>query len=236
MRGPDYVVPVRRQLIARAWFGATALVVLVGLVVQLVVAARATDAHFQSVAGRLFNVFCYFTIQSNLIVGVTSLLLALDPNRTSTVFRVFRLDGLVAITVTFVVFHVALADLQDLQGSAKLADFLLHTASPILCVLGWLLFGPRHHSGSRLVTLALIFPLCWLAFTLARGPIVDFYPYPFLDVRDHGYPLVLLNCVIVGLLFVTLAVAFTAADRLLHGRSRVDVSPAAQTAQRNGPP
>ncbi len=43
-----------------------------------------------------------FTILSNTIVGVTSLLLALNPYRRSTVFRVFRLMGLVAITITFV--------------------------------------------------------------------------------------------------------------------------------------
>jgi hypothetical protein len=163
-------------------------------------------------------VFCFFTVQSNVIVGATSLLLALNPNRASTAFRVFRLDGLIAITVTFVVFHVALAGLQDLEGSAALADFLLHTASPILCVLGWLLFGPRHRGGARVVLLSLTFPLCWLAFTLARGPIVDFYPYPFLDVRVHGYPAVLLNCVLVGTLFTVLAAAATMVDRLLARR------------------
>ena len=35
-------------------------------------------------------------------------MLALRADRTSTVFRVARLTGVVAITITFVVFHVAM--------------------------------------------------------------------------------------------------------------------------------
>jgi hypothetical protein len=197
---------------ARVWFGVTALTVLVGLVVQLWVTARATGGQFPTVGGRVVNLFCYFTIQSNVIVLVTCGLLAVRPQRTSTLFRVLRLDGIVAITVTFVVFQIALADLHDLTGGAAFADFMLHTAAPVLCVLGWLLFGPRQRGGLRLVVLAGIFPLGYLALTLIRGPIVDFYPYPFLDVGTHGYPRVLLNSVIIGLLFVGLAAAVTAVD------------------------
>ncbi len=210
---------------ARVWFGVTALVVLVGLVVQAVVAAGATGGVFPTAGGRLVNLLFYFTIDSNVIVGVTSLLLAINPHRTSTLFRVLRLDGIVAITVTFVVFHVALAGLQELSGSAAVADTLLHTASPVLCVLGWLLFGPRQRGGARLVGLSLIFPLCYIAVTLIRGPIVDFYPYPFLDVRAHGYLSVLVNSVIVGVLFLCLAAGVTALDNWLvrRGVSAVDV-------------
>ena len=207
-----------KRTISRIWFGLTAVVVLIGLAVQVVVTARFTGGHFDSVAGRTFNLFCFFTVQSNVIVGVTSALLALNPDRPSTVFRVFRLAGLVGIAVTGVVFHVVLAGLQELQGYAAFADFMLHTASPLLCVVGWLLFGPRVASGPRVVALALLYPLAWLVFTLVRGPLVDFYPYPFLDVRVHGYPAVLLNCVIVGVLFTALAAAATALDRTLARR------------------
>ncbi|HEV7974411.1 Pr6Pr family membrane protein [Amycolatopsis sp.] len=205
-------------MVARVWFGVTALVVVVGLVVQAVATATTTGEVFPTAGGRLVNLLFFFTIESNVIVGVTSLLLTLNPRRTSTLFRVLRLDGIVAITVTFVVFHVALADLQELSGSAAVANVLLHTASPVLCVLGWLLFGPRRRGGSRLVVLALIFPLCYIALTLIRGPIVDFYPYPFLDVRIHGYLRVLVNSVIVGVLFLCLATGVTALDNWLVRR------------------
>jgi len=48
-------------------------------------------------------------VQSNLIVGATTLPLAVRLDRTSPVFRTFRLFGLVAITVTGIVCHVALS-------------------------------------------------------------------------------------------------------------------------------
>ena len=34
-----------------------------------------------------------------------------------------------------------------------------------------------------------MFPILWAVFTLVRGPLAqpDFYPYPFMDVAEHGY-------------------------------------------------
>ncbi len=219
-------------MLARVWFGLTALVVLVGLAVQVAVTAGATSGHFPTVSGRLLNLLCYFTIESNIIVGVTSLLLAINPNRTSTLFRVLRLDAIVAITVTFVVFRIALAGLHDLSGSAAFADFMLHVAAPVLCVLGWLAFGPRQYGGPRLVLLSAIFPVCYLVFTLIRGPIVDFYPYPFLDAGEHGYGRILINSVIIGVLFLGLATAVIAVDTWLLRRRTGDSTDAPAVAER----
>ncbi len=125
--------------------------------------------------------------------------------RPSTAFRVFRLIGVVAITLTFIVVHVALRELQDLTGQAAVADFLLHTVSPILGVVGWLVFGPRGQTSPRIVLMTLLFPLAWGAFTLIRGEIVGFYPYPFMNVTDHGYARVAVNLALVGAVFVGLA-------------------------------
>ncbi len=74
-------------------------------------------------------------------------------------------------------------------------------------------------TGVRVVGLSLLYPLAWLVFTLVRGPISDFYPYPFLDVRVLGYPAVLLNCVVVAVLFVALAAAAAAFDRAMARRA-----------------
>jgi hypothetical protein len=219
-------------MLARLWFALTALVVLVGLAVQIAVTAGATGGHFPTVSSRLLNLLCFFTIQSNIIVGATSLLLAIRPDRTSTLFRVLRLDGIVAITVTFVVFRIALADLHDLTGSAAFADFMLHVAAPVLCVLGWLAFGPRPDGGARLVLLSAIFPVAYLALTLVRGPVVDFYPYPFLDVGERGYGRVLLNSVIVGVLFLAVTAAVVAVDGWLRRRQTGDSTDALTVTDR----
>lgn len=207
---------VIKPLFARAWFAATALVVAAGLVSQLVATGRLETGYFDTRVGRLVNVFCFFTVQSNIIVMVTCAVLAVRMSRKPTWFWVLRLDGVLCITVTFVVFHVALAGLQDLRGLAKLADFLLHTASPVLCVLGWLLFGPRRRTSWEVVRLSAVFPLAWLVFALVRGPLVGgYYPYPFLDVGVHGYPRVLTNAVLVAVFFLALAAGAHLLDRRL---------------------
>jgi hypothetical protein len=197
---------------ARIWFGATGAAVLFGLVVQVVVAVNAATGHFQGGAARTFNVFCFFTVQSNVIVGVTSLLLAKNPARSSTVFRTFRLSGVVAITITGLVYHSVLRGLLDLESWALVADHVLHTIVPVMAVAGWLLFGPRGLTSPRVTRLALIFPVCWLTFTLIRGEIVDVYPYPFVDVARLGYGRVLVNCVWVAVLYLGVAAAATVLD------------------------
>jgi hypothetical protein len=185
--------------IARAWFGVTAIVTAVGVVLSV------STTFDESGTWAAVAVFAFFTVQSNLIVGGTSLLLARDPSRSSTTFWVLRLTGIIAITITAVVYHAILADDRELHGLAHVADVLLHTVVPALAVGGWLLFGPRGRAPARLIVPALIFPVAWLVFTLIRGEAVGVYPYPFLDVSDLGYARATLNCVVVAVLYVGVA-------------------------------
>jgi len=195
--------------------------VLVGVGAQLVVTATTTGGFLPTSPQRTLHVFAFFTVQSNVLVGVTSALLALRPEPGGAVQRALRLAGVVGITVTGVVFHLVLRRLQDLQGYAAFADLLLHTVSPILCVVGWACFGPRAAVGRRVVAGALVFPVAWLAFTLVRGAVVGFWPYPFLDVDDLGIGIgigtVLVNCLLVTGLFTGLAVVAARLDRTLPG-------------------
>ena len=93
----------------------------------------------------------------------------------------------------------------------------------MLCVVGWLAFGPRGWVSRRVVQFSIVFPLLWLAYALIRGAIVEdrngrpFYPYPFLDVFDKGYAMVLINVALVPALFFVLALGALAADERLPG-------------------
>ncbi len=210
-----------KPAVARLWFAATAVVVAVGIVTQLFATADLHTGFFDTQRGRVLSVFAYFTIQSNIIVMVTSALLAVRIKRKPEWFWVLRLDGVLCIAVTFVVFHLALSDLQDLEGKAKTADFLLHTVSPVLCVLGWMLFGPRGKTSWRVVQLAVVFPLAWLVFALTLQQLTDgFSMYPFLDVADNGWPRVLFNAAVVAVFFLGLAAAAHLLDERLRGRRR----------------
>jgi hypothetical protein len=203
---------------ARPWFAATALCVAAGVTLSVYTAVH-TPGHFHSAVARGFNTFAFFTILSNLIVGATTLLLAVKPAQTSTVFKTFRLIGLVAITVTGIVYHVALASVLDLDGIHQLGNQLVHTIVPLLTVIGWVAFGPRGLTSARIAWLSLLFPFCWLAFTLIRGAAIHWYPYPFIDVTRLGYAKAILNCFWVALLLFGLAAGATALDSRLGRRA-----------------
>ncbi len=60
-----------------------------------------------------------------------------------------------------------------------------------------------------------IFPLLYLAYTLIRGAIVGFYPYPFLNpAHTEGYFGVALYCVAILVIFLVLGWLLIAARRL----------------------
>ena len=179
---------------ARPWFGGMAVLVLVTMVVQLRAVAQLDTGFFDTDAERIANVFCFFTIWSNLLVGATSAALALRLDRPSLGFRSAYLAATVMIVVTFVVVIVALDPISQYEGKAAAADFLTHKLVPVLAAAGWLVYGPRGMVDARVVRGAVVIPVVWLAFTLIRGPLAsDFYPYPFVDVVDLGYPRVLVN-------------------------------------------
>ncbi|HXX89467.1 MAG TPA: Pr6Pr family membrane protein [Acidimicrobiales bacterium] len=202
---------------ARLVFATTVAVVVAGIAIAVVVAAQAaTPGHFHG-AARALNVFAFFTVWSNVVVGVTTALLAVDLDRGSTAFATLRLIGVAAIAVTGVVYHLFLA--APLQGWLAVSDQLLHTVTPILAVGGWLLFGPRGRVSPRVVWLSMLFPLTWFALTLLRGAAIHWYPYAFIDVTTKGYAKAVTNALFVGLLFLGAAAGASALDPRLARRA-----------------
>jgi hypothetical protein len=194
------------------WFGATAACVLVGVVISAITAANNTNGHFHPGAARAANAFVFFTIQSNLLVGAATLMLALRLERRSTAFAVLRMSGLVAIIVTGIVFHAVLAQTLDLKSWDAVGNELVHTVVPVMAVVGWLIIGPRGLVSRRVAWLSLSFPVAWLGFTLIRGAIADWYPYPFIDVTQLGYGRAALNGVWVAVLMLGVAAGATMLD------------------------
>lgn len=219
---------MNRSTVGRSWHTATFAVASVALVLQLVLIVAGqtvlSDAGTQvATVERVRRFFCYFTIQSNLLVAV-SMWLVLRERTGTRLFRALRLASLVGITVTGVVAAVALPPSPLYTPLNLLCDRLLHVVVPLLTFVGWLAFGPRERVSRDDVLPALSWPIVWLVATLALGPLVDWYPYPFLDVGTIGLGATLLNCAVIALLFVALASCAVWADRRLS-RSRATMSP-----------
>jgi uncharacterized membrane protein len=166
---------------------------------------------------RLLRVFSFFTIQSNVLVGLTSAQLALRPDRDGRVWRVLRLDGLVGIAVTGIVYSTVLARIHEPKGWEQVStNFVFHYAVPVLAVLGWLLFGPRPRIDARVVAWSLVWPLAWFAYTLVHGRISKWYPYPFVDVATHGYARVVVNALLVTVVLAAVSAVYAFGDRRLR--------------------
>lgn len=213
-------------MVARLWHGTVAALVLVAIILQMVVAIRATGPAPEvttgllrgtHAVGRVIRVFSFFTIQSNLLCGFVALTLAFNPHRDGAIWRAVRLAALFGITVTGIVYSAILADIHEPHGvTENLVNTIVHYIVPVMIVVGWLLFGPRPRIERRTLLLSLAFPVLWIGYTLIRGAVVHWYPYPFTDADVLGYGRVALNGVLVIALLGVVAGAFAYGDRRLR--------------------
>lgn len=200
-----------RATLTRVLYGLVGLVSLAGVLIESGTAlAEGADAE------RFIRLFSYFTIQSNLLVVAAAVAMIRAPDGGGRFQAVLRLDALVCIIVTGVVYHAVLADqAATLTPSGATANFLLHTLAPVGSVLVWLLVGPRPRWSWGTVGWSVVYPLAWVAYTFIRGQVVSWYPYPFLDVTDLGLAVALRNTAVVAVVFLVLAVLARGLERLL---------------------
>ena len=213
-------------MIARVWHSVIVVLVLVALLIQTHLALKASGVvppggdlgrlAGASPLGRIIRQFSFFTVQSNILSAIVSAQLAMNAHRDGPGWRVLRLDALFGITVTGLVYATVLAPVHNPRGWQEVwSNFFVHYAVPVMMVVGWIVWGPRPRITARVVGLSLIWPVGWLTYTLIRGEIWPWYPYPFLNVPDHGYATVLINAVAVTIVFGLVAALFALGDRTL---------------------
>jgi hypothetical protein len=158
------------------------------------------------------NFFSFFTIQSNLlaicILGLTALV---RPDERTAGFDCLRGAVTLYIAITGAVFALLLSGLQEsLDTHTPWMDFVVHKLTPVVLVADWLVDPPRHRLPWRVALVWLCYPAAWFAYTLVRGSVVGWYPYPFVDVAAHGYGRVFLNALVLLVGFAAAALGFVA--------------------------
>ncbi|MDP5227612.1 MULTISPECIES: Pr6Pr family membrane protein [Arthrobacter] len=199
----------------RAFFALLGLAALTAQLVELVGRAG---------ADKVGNFFSYFTIQSNIIVVLALALAAAAAWRGETSRRLDFLRGAstVYISITGVVYSLLLTDI-DVNVPLPWVNVALHYTLPTIAAIDWLVDLPRPCIRLRGALLWLIYPALYLVYSLVRGPIVDWYPYPFLDPRTSGYgPVLVMSLVIAVAAFVFVAVAALSTKLAEPRRRRVD--------------
>lgn len=131
------------------------------------------------------NFFSFFTILSNALTSIVLLIgawyaftRAADPPW----YNLVRACAVTYMATTFVVYNLLLREISlDQATTVPWSNEILHVWAPLYVIVDWVLApGRRHIEWRRLWTIA-IFPLAWAAYTLIRGAMVGWYPYPFLD-------------------------------------------------------
>lgn len=186
---------------------AVALTTWAGLAVQLVASMGLTGSPFAAI----WIMLLYFTVLTNIVVALTFFALASGWQASP------RLVGGVTLSILLVgaVYHALLRGLLDLSGGAATADLLLHTVTPVLVLLWWIIFAPRGGWDRRAPLVWALFPLAYFCYGLTRGALGGRYPYPFMNAATLGWPQTLLNGAAIAIAFVVAGYVLVGIDRRL---------------------
>jgi hypothetical protein len=199
------------QVVMAVYRGAFAILTLVAIAVQAL--ALAAQGGFNP-----GNFLSFFTIQSNLIAAGVFIVGAEQ-------WRSQRAPGLdfargaaaVYMAVTGVVFFLLLRDI-DVETRLSWVNSVVHEVMPLAVVADWLIDAPRAPIALGRALLWLAYPGVWIGYTLVRGAVTGWYPYPFVNPANGGYARVAVACRLIGLLVAVLCVIVAAAGSALRTR------------------
>ena len=116
------------------------------------------------------------------------------PTRT---WDLIRGGAAIYMILTGVIYNTLLTEVDTLQTSDPWANNVVHLILPVVMLVDFLIIPLAHRIRWREALVWTIYPILYLAYTLIRGPIVDWYPYPFLDPRSDGYLRVAIVSVVI---------------------------------------
>ena len=186
------------------------LLTLAAIVTQLVI-------HIQHQFD-VVNYFGYFTNLSNIfasvvfLIGAVSLLQRREPTPSDDLIRGAAATAMVIVGL---VWFVLLRD-EDLGALLPWVNIMLHVIMPVAVLADWLYQPPKSTITWRQMGYWLIYPLVYIVYTLLRGAIVGFYPYPFLNpAKVGGYGVVTLYCIAIFVAFLIVGWLLIAAANAL---------------------
>ena len=181
---------------------AAARVAVAAAVLAAIIATHAEAAARTSV--NIFNLYGYFTVQSNLI-GIVSLTASAIAGRAGRShgrsLTLVRALATTCLAIVGIVYATLLAPLGAAGGvPLPWANVILHVVSPTAVILDWLLVGDRARLPLTRLGLILLYPAAWTTVVLVRGATDGWVPYPFLDPA-LGYGTVALYCLAILVAF-----------------------------------
>jgi len=177
--------------------------------------------------------FAYFTIQSMLMCVVVLAVgghIAWRTQSDTRLFTITRVAGLAYAVIACLVYNALLRGLPSVPGYVwpVWPNEVLHVWAPILLVIDWIFSPGRHALRLRAAFWALLYPVVWLIFTIVRGALTGWWPYPFLNPDGpNGVTGVIIY--VLGIAFVIWLIGFLgllAAKLLTRPRASSSPTPA----------
>lgn len=137
----------------------------------------------------LINFFSYFTIESNILVFITLFFSAIAVAwGKNSKLDTLRSAVTLYILVVGIGFSFLLAGLENVALTAVPWDnVVLHYIMPIAMLVDFLVDRPKRMLSFTRSLYWLLFPIVYLAYSLTRGALTGWYPYPFLNPDTAGY-------------------------------------------------
>lgn len=239
---PGPITSERQGSRARGWVltwnvarAVICLLVVIATMDQGRLAIAAADSIGLSESTAVFRLFCFFTVQSNVMAAVVL---------GWASFRGFagrhRIDSpalalaLVSVTsymlVTGLVYNIVLRSAGDAGIMLGWSNAVHHVIVPAFMLLDVLLAPGRRALPWRAVYAIILYPLIWVSCSLIAGPhlkspstgTTPWYPYPFLDasVLPGGYFGVFAWVVGIAVVFAAVGVAAVFVGRLRNRHLR----------------
>jgi hypothetical protein len=116
---------------------AVGLLTWIGLVLQFYLSLQLSLANGRSVLGAIFFFFSFFTILTNSLIALETILTLITPKSWAGAFfssPAVQTGTAIYIAVVGIVYSLVLRELWNPEGAQKLADLVLHDLVPILYV------------------------------------------------------------------------------------------------------
>lgn len=129
--------------------------------------------------------FSYFTVLSNILITFVFLYFGLSSKPKNKLIEKLYGPATLYMVITGVVFWTILRN-DHAISTIPWITIVMHAVMPIIVVLGWIFYPAKLKTNYKTSLKWLIFPLLFVIYTLIRGPIVGWYPYPFLNPEKVG--------------------------------------------------
>ena len=161
------------------------------------------------------NFFSFFTVQVNILVFITFVLsaLVLASGKQRRWLDILRSITTVYILVVGIGFAILLSGLENVALTAVPWDnTVLHYIIPVAVLIDFIIDRPKKKISFKTGLLWIAFPILYVLYSLIRGALVGWYPYPFLNPELKGFGAVAVTVaglVVLGVIIIAFVTKLT---------------------------